>query len=199
MNDASATTSSGPDASDCATESTSCDPAERELIREALDGSASASREIVKLHQRRIFSFISRMTRQPQDAEDITQETFIKAFRSLHRFDTRRPLVNWLFTIARRTALNHFRSARNWVSLPEDTASPQLSPASRVEESDQIDDLWERARRELAPREFEVMWLRFGENLSIEETARITGLTNSNIKILVFRSRQRMLQTTAQP
>lgn len=200
MNGASTTTSSGADGtSDCLTESAMGDAIERELIREAIDGSASAAREIVRLHHRRIFSFICRMTRQSQDAEDITQETFIKAFRSLHRFDTRRPLVNWLFTIARRTALNHFRSARNWVSLPEDTASPQLSPASRVEESDQIDDLWERARRELPPREFEVMWLRFGENLSIEETARITGLTNSNIKILVFRSRQRMLQTTAQP
>jgi RNA polymerase sigma-70 factor (ECF subfamily) len=68
-----------------------------------------------------------------------------------------------------------------------------------VEENDQIEDLWERARRVLSPREFEVMSLRFGENLSIEETAKVTGLTHSNIKILVFRSRQRMLQTTAQP
>jgi RNA polymerase sigma-70 factor (ECF subfamily) len=170
---------------------------ERELIQESLEGSASAAREIVRLHHRRIFAFICRMTRQPQDAEDITQETFIKAFKSLHRFDTRRPLINWLFTIARRTALNHFRAARPSVTIPENTPSAQPSPATQAEERDEISDVWERARKLLSPREFEVMWLRFGENLSIEETVRLTGLTNPHVKVLVFRARQRLLQTSA--
>ena len=193
MDASSLTVSPGVGASDGAGDAAALHAREAELIRESLDGNASAAREIVRLHHRQIFGFICRMTRQAQDAEDITQETFIKAFRSLHRFDTTRPLANWLFTIARRTALNHFRSARAWVPIPEDAASAQPSPATRAEEHDQVDDIWGRARRLLSAREYEVLWLRFGESRSIEETARATGLTQTHIKVLVFRARKRLL------
>jgi RNA polymerase sigma-70 factor, ECF subfamily len=166
---------------------------ETELVQATKEGSAQAARELVHLHHRRIFHYICRMTRQPQDAEDITQETFVKAFKSLHRFDSSRPFANWLFTIARRTALNHFRAARHWDTIPEDAASAQPSPAARVEERDAIDDIWQRARRGLTEREYEVLWLRFGENLSTEETARAAGLTIPHVKVLVYRARQRLL------
>jgi RNA polymerase sigma-70 factor, ECF subfamily len=171
--------------------------AEAELVRASVDGDAQAARDLIRLHHRRIYGFICRLTRQPQDAEDLTQETFIKAFGSLHRFDTSRPLVNWLFTIARRTTFNHFRSTRRWVDLPETTPSPTPSPDRQAEENDQVEDLWERARRVLSDREYEVLWLRFGENLSTAETARVAGLTATHVKVLVFRARRRLLATTA--
>jgi RNA polymerase sigma-70 factor (ECF subfamily) len=177
---------------DCLEPATDAHAVEAELVREALQGSSAAAREIVRLHHRRIFSFLRQMTHQHQDAEDITQETFIKAFKSLHRFDTSRPLANWLFTIARRTALNHFRSSRPWVTIPEETPSESPSPAAQVEEHDQVDDLWAQARRRLPRREYDVLWLRFGENLSTEETAQVMGLTKVHVKILVFRARRRL-------
>ena len=124
----------------------------------------------------------------------VTQKTFIKAFRSLHRFDTGRPLINWLLTIARHTALNHFRAARPWVAIPEEAASAQPTPAHQVEERDEIENVWGRARAVLSAREYDVLWLRFGENLSTEETARAANLTVTNVKVIVFRARRRLLE-----
>jgi RNA polymerase sigma-70 factor (ECF subfamily) len=98
-----------------------------------------------------------------------------------------------LLTIARRTALNHCRSAKKWEEVPENAASDDPSPATRAEEHDEVDDIWEQARRRLSQREFQVMWLRYGENLSIAETARAAGLTQTHVKILVFRARRRLL------
>src|SRR3954468_19970627 len=167
---------------------------EATLVRETLGGAPRAFEAIVHLHSRRVFNFIYQMTRQRQDAEDLTQQTFIKAFRNIHRFDTGRPLINWLLTIARRTALNHFRSWKQWEQMPDDTASAGPSPARCAEEQDRADDLWSRARRILSQREFEVLWLRFAEELSTEETARVAGLTKTHVKVFVFRARRQLLK-----
>lgn len=172
---------------------------EAELVRDYLAGSARAAQEIVGLHYRRIYNFIYQMTRQQQDAEDITQQTFVKAFKNLDRFDPRRPLANWLFTIARRTALNHFRGTRTWEEIPEQTASDQPTPAQATEEHDQVDRIWDTARRALPAREFQVLWLRFGENLSIEETARAAGLTQIHVRVMVHRARKRLMEMQGTP
>lgn len=168
---------------------------EARLVRECLSGSARACREVVSLHSGRIYNFVYQMTRQQQDAEDITQQTFIKAFKSLHRFDPQRPIANWLFTIARRTALNHFRAAKKWEELPAEAASDEPSPARQVEIKEGIDNLWEHARQRLSRQEFEVLWLRFSENLSTEETAQVTGLTQTYVKVLTFRARKHLIES----
>ena len=83
-----------------------------EFVRAAAAGDARAFENLVQLHHRRVFNFVYQMTRQRQDAEDITQQTFVKAYQHIHRVDVARPIINWLLTIALRSALNHFRSAR---------------------------------------------------------------------------------------
>jgi RNA polymerase sigma-70 factor, ECF subfamily len=170
------------------------DPEEARLVREAVDGNARSFEGLIRLHSRRVFNFLHQMTRHRQDAEDLTQQTFIKAFRNIQTFQVDRPLINWLLTIARRTALNHFRSARRWEEMPADSACSAPSPARAAEVHDRTSNLWARARRVLSQKEFEVLWLRFAEELSIEETARVTGLTETNIKILVFRGRRQLLK-----
>jgi len=149
---------------------------EASLVRAALLGDSRAFDEIIRLHHRRVFHFLQQMTRQRQDAEDLTQQTFLKAFHHLRRFDPARPMINWLLTIARRTALNHFRSVRKWEEIPAEIASADPSPAHAAEARDQTDNLWER--------------LRFGEGLSTQETARVVGLTQTHVKVLIFRARQ---------
>lgn len=168
------------------------------LVRDTLKGESRAFDEIVRTHHRRVFNFVHQMTRHRHDAEDLTQQTFIKAFNGLARFDQSRPLINWLLTIARHTALNHFRDSKKWEEMPETTASGEPSPAHAAEEREHTETLWARARAVLSRREFEVMWLRFGEELSIKETANVVGLTQTHVKVLVFRAR-RALMKGAQP
>lgn len=172
-----------------------CD--EPALVRAAAAGNAAAFEQIVHTHHRRVFNFLYHLMRHRHDAEDVTQQTFLKAYQHLDSFDCARPLINWLLTIARRTALNHFRSAKRWEQMPVEPASGAPSPAHSAEQKDRADNVWERARRVLSQREFEVLWLRFVEDLSTQETARVTGLTQIHVKVLVHRARQHLLKGEA--
>ncbi len=173
--------------------------AEAPVIRAAAAGDAQAFEQLVHTHHRRVLNYLLHRVRHRQDAEDLAQQTFIKAHRQLHTFDCARPLINWLLTIARHNALNHFRSARPWETIPQEAASSAPSPAEFVEQQDQADSLWSRARRLLSAREFDVLWLRCAEEMSVEETARITGLTRIHVKVLVYRARKQLLQSLPKP
>jgi RNA polymerase sigma-70 factor, ECF subfamily len=173
--------------------------AEAQIVRSAAEGNLRAFEEIVRLHHQRVLNFVFQMTRQRQDAEDLTQQTFVKAFQHIHRVDVARPIINWLLTIARRTALNHFRSAKKWEFVPAEIVSTEPSPAKQLEQQERADNVWARARRVLSRREFEVLWLRFAEDMSTEETARISGLTQIHVKVLVHRARQHLLKGETQP
>ena len=168
--------------------------AEAEVVRAAASGDARAFDQLVETHHRRVLSYLCNMVRHRQDAEDLTQQTFLKAYRHLGTFDCARPLINWLLTIARRTALNHFRDHKKWEHMPADLESDVPSPARQVEHEDHAQSLWARARELLAPREFEVLWLRFSEEMSTKETARIMDLTQIHVKVLVHRARQQLLK-----
>ena len=167
---------------------------EREIVRLAAARDSRAFEKLVHLQHRRVINFLLNMTRHREDAEDLTQQTFVKAFQHIDRVDPDRPIINWLLTIARRTALNHFRSAKKWDCVPVELASTEPSPARQVEHQDRADTLWARARRVLSRREFEVLWLRFAEEMSTEEAARIMGLTTIHVKVLVHRARQHLLK-----
>ncbi len=166
---------------------------EAELVRRAVAGNAGAARELVRQFHRPVYHYVYRMLGQAQDAEDVTQEAFVKAFRALHKVDTSRPLLNWLFTIARRTALNHLRAKRDWVELPPEPSSDALHPGEEAERRESVARIWQRARTCLKAAEFEILWLRFGEELSVQETAEATGRSSSSIKTLLHRARQRLL------
>ena len=81
-------------------------------MTQALAGSQSAFEQIVRRYQRPIISLIARMTGDCALAEDLAQETFVKAFRSLAAFDTTRRLSSWLFRIAHNTAIDAMRRNR---------------------------------------------------------------------------------------
>ena len=78
-----------------------------EIIERCLAGDERAYRELVERYQRRVYSLALRMVRQAEDAEDMTQETFVRMFRALDRYDPARPFAAWLFTIASRLCIDH--------------------------------------------------------------------------------------------
>ena len=174
-------------------------PDESAIVLAASRGSRGAFEQLVHLHHQRVLNFVYQMTRQRQDAEDLTQQTFVKAFQHIDRVDPTRPIINWLLTIARRTTLNHFRSVRKWEYVPTELASGDPSPARQLEQQERSENLWARARRVLSQREFEVLWLRVAEEMSVEETARVVGLTQIHVKVLVHRARQHLLKGECPP
>jgi RNA polymerase sigma-70 factor (ECF subfamily) len=169
-------------------------PADMRLISACLQGESQAFDEIVRLYTPRVFNYILHMTHHRHDAEDIAQQTFIKAYNHLASFDPGRSFIAWLLTIARRTALNHFRSAKYFEPVAEETPASEAAPDRHLEKRDQLDSLWAQARRVLSQREFDILWLRYAEDLSIEDTARIACLTKTYTKIIAFRARQRLMK-----
>src|SRR5688500_4521458 len=93
-------------------------PEAAELVRAEANGNARAFEEIAYVYQRRVVNLVYEMTRQRQDAEDRTLQTFVKSYQLIERGDGARPIINCLLSIARRTALKHFRSARIWEYVP---------------------------------------------------------------------------------
>lgn len=164
------------------------------LLRTAIAGDPQARDEMVRRHHGRVYAYLYQMTRHRADAEDLTQQTFIKALRYIERVDPDRPVIHWLITIARRTALNHFRDGPRWAELPEEVAGDTASPARRAEDRERVDQLWEKARRLLTPREFEILWLRFAEEMPIADLARAVSLTQIHVKVIIHRARHRLLK-----
>jgi len=146
---------------------------------------------LVDQYQHRVFGFLRQMGLNEPDAEDLTQETFLKAFRALSRFSPVYSFSTWIFTIARRTALNHFRDRRPTEELPDEVDSPHDDPAAALEKQDARQQLWQTAKR-LKPRLYEVLWLQYGEGFSIEETARVMGRSQLYVRVLLHRARNQL-------
>ena len=88
-----------------------------ELVRGALNGSEHAFRDIVLRYQRPVFGLIARVVRDPGRAEELAQDTFVKAFRALHTYDVQRKFSAWLLTIAHHDDRYGLRATRNLSSL----------------------------------------------------------------------------------
>ncbi|HYN22665.1 MAG TPA: sigma-70 family RNA polymerase sigma factor, partial [Thermoanaerobaculia bacterium] len=82
-----------------------------QLVASALAGSQEAFRELVVRFERPVYSLIARMVQDPAMAEDLAQESFVKAYRSLRTYDASRKLSSWLFKIAHNTAIDYLRKS----------------------------------------------------------------------------------------
>ena len=157
--------------------------------------------ELMSLYEERIYNYLNRFLGNSHDAEDVTQETFLKAYRNIHRFNTACSFTTWLFTIAKRTALNHIRSARRSPVMDPDNA-PELSddrtPSDDLEARESGSQLW-RVVSGLKQAQREALWLRYAEGFNIAETARIMNLNPVYVKVLLHRGRQALSRKIKTP
>jgi RNA polymerase sigma-70 factor, ECF subfamily len=170
-------------------------PAEKSIAMEPLQPAVVVGVEsfgaLVEQHQDRIYNFLRRMGLSEPDAEDITQDTFVKAFRALDRFQPVYSFSTWLFTIARRTAANHFRDRHATEELPEEIGGEHDDPSQALVKQDESQRLWREAKK-LKPRLYEVLWLQYGEGLSIDETARVLNRSPLYVRVSLHRARNQL-------
>ncbi len=160
------------------------------LARLAQGGSSPAFGEIVRRHHARVFAFLLALTRHRQDAEDLTQETFLRAWDKIHRFDPALPMLPWLLTIARRQSIAALRKSR---PLPPDLPEPESGADSRIPR------LWELARRHLAPESFGALWLHYHDELPLKQVASILGKREGAVKVLLHRARKSLADLAHRP
>lgn len=157
-----------------------------DLAAAATGGCLISFEKIVDQNKDRLFTFLFQITGNAQDAEDITQETFIKAYKHLASFDRRARFSTWLFAIAKNTAFTHLRKRRTHESIDE-LAEMLPAPAATVD-GDQVASLWALARS-LKPKLFETLWLFYAEGFSLKEVAEIMQTNAITVRVNLHRAR----------
>jgi len=171
------------------------EPDESFLLARARQGDLPAFEEIVRRHQRRVYGVALRIVRSHAVADDVTQEAFLRAWRSLERFDVARPFAPWICRIAANLAVNHVRSpvARE-DPLPDghgEARAPAGDPLHSLLDTEARGVL-ERALEDLPPEQRAVFVLRAIEELSYREIAEALELSPGTVMSRLFRARERL-------
>ena len=164
---------------------------DQELARQASNGDRSAFEAIVSRYSRPLVEFAAAKTNTVHDAEDIVQETFLRAFMNLDAFDARYSLKNWLFTIAWRLIISGYRKKQP-KSLDSDTLAA-MPAADPVAPATQADRLWELAK-EMGTDVHTVLWLRYKQDMEMGEIARVMKKTKIGVRVLLCRARRRLAE-----
>jgi RNA polymerase sigma-70 factor, ECF subfamily len=163
---------------------------DEELARETRAGSLAAFEELVYRYEGRIYAFVTQCCRNRADAQELTQDTFVRAFQAIAQFDPRRGFAPWLFTIARRKCIDHHRAAPPAVAEEPMPELPDLvDPSELLARREERENLWQLARRRLPEAQFQALWLRYAEDMSVAGIARVLGKTQTHVKVLLFRAR----------
>jgi RNA polymerase sigma-70 factor (ECF subfamily) len=169
----------------------------------ARDGNNEAFRALVERHSRAVFRVAQRMTGNAQDAEDVVQETFLKAYKQLSRFESRANFGTWLHRIAVNCSIDlirsrpHRESAHDVPDLEQyGAASEHTDPAGASPErlmlSTEVQDRITAAMSALSNMERAAFVLRHFEGQSIDEISRSLGLKTNATKHSIFRAVRKM-------
>ncbi len=160
-----------------------------ELAREARDGSLRSFEELARRYKRRLFVYLRPRLGSDEDAEDMVQDTFLKLYRNIGGYDPAFRFSTWLYTSANRLAIDSFR--KNAVvrdKLIAEADRELRDPASAGEAGAGESSLWDTAQA-LGETRFRVLWLRYGEDMTIEEIAAVLGRTRLAVRVLLHRAR----------
>ncbi len=172
------------------------EPAELKLIRAAKRGEQAAFASLVRASSRPVFGLCSRMLISSAEASDAAQETFLKAWQHLHRFDERRPFEVWLLAIARNVCIDAIRKKGRARSEDLDDhaatlAVPGASPEERLLTL-QRDEGVAAALQRLDASDREVLSLYYAQKRSTKEIADITGVRPGTVMARLFRAREKI-------
>lgn len=174
---------------------------EADLVAKAKAGDADAFTDLVNQYERRVFRMAKQITQNDEDAEDVLQETFLKAYSHLDDFQGNSKFYTWLVRIAVNEALMKLRKRRSDKTVPldepidtgEDVVAREVAvwednPEQRYSR-EEMADILEEAVQSLKPAYRTVFVLRDIEEMSIEETAEALGLSISAVKSRLLRAR----------
>lgn len=170
---------------------------DEELAAEARAGSHPCFEELVCRYSQRLFHFLRSKISTEQDTEDLVQETFLKAYRSIDRYDNRYKFSTWLYTTAGRLAISHYRKKRESEAAFE-TVSSAPGPRDNMLKNEDQRNLWLAARK-LGDDRYRVLWLRYMEDMPLKEIARVLKKSRVHVRVLLHRARLSLVKVMAQP
>jgi RNA polymerase sigma-70 factor (ECF subfamily) len=163
-----------------------------ELARRAKRGCRASFAELVRRYAPRLQAFLCQRTHDYHDAEDLVQETFVKAYQNIERYRESYKFSTWLFAIGTRLAISHHRKMRVRMSFSR-SAHCRVSTGVATE-PEQYEDLWLLAQG-LSENQYRALWLKYGEEMSVKEIARAMHRSQVSVKVLLYRARTNLLKT----
>jgi len=166
---------------------------DQEAIERALAGEQHAYERIVRRYQHMVHTVCIRVLRNAQDAEEATQDAFVKAWQHLAGFGGNAKFSTWLYSIAYRTAISHGRRRKaDGPSVDDLLHHPATEERDHARGAD-IKHHLDRALATLSAEDASVLSFFYLEELSVEEIVTVTGLGASNVKVKLHRGRKKLL------
>jgi RNA polymerase sigma-70 factor (ECF subfamily) len=172
--------------------------ADAQLVGMTRAGDNKAFEVLVRRYQKLVYNIVYQMVRNHDSASDLTQETFLKAYKALPGFDTGKNFKPWLLKIATNSCLNMIRDQKGQQSLEELLeVNPQAEPASTEDVEQEVE--WRVSQHmlfdalgKLPIQQRKTFVLRYQQDLPYEEIAEISELSVSSVKSLLFRARENL-------
>ncbi len=173
-----------------------------ELALRSQQGCQECFEELVERYNVRLYQFLRNKIAGIQDAEDLVQDTFVKAYRNIHRYRSSWRFSTWLFTIGSRLANSYHRKFLRRQAVAGIEAE-DIRPADVVAmQQETHDGLWAIVR-DLSKDQYQALWLKYAEDMSIKEIAKVLKKTQVGVKVLLYRARtnlaQRLRNIAAEP
>ena len=169
-----------------------------ELIEQTLAGNQGAYADLIKRHQHFVFTLAMRFSKNREDAEEIAQDCFIKAYRSLSSFQRQSKFSTWLYRIVYTTAMTFLRKKRvDTDSIDDENTYIQLENQSSGFDSNLAEKksrsfYLNRAIEQLLPDDAAIIALFYMGEQSLEEIGQAMGIEANTVKVKLFRARQRL-------
>jgi RNA polymerase sigma-70 factor (ECF subfamily) len=169
-----------------------------ELIEQTLAGNQFAYADLVKRHQRFVFTLAMRFARGREDAEEIAQDCFVKAYRSLASFQGQSKFSTWLYSIVYTTAMTFLRKKRiDTDSIDDEGTFVQVESHQSAYDTNNVENksrsfYLNQAIEQLLPDDATIITLFYKGEQSLEEIAQTMGIETNTVKVKLFRARQRL-------
>ena len=166
-------------------------------IEQVLSGKINAFSYIIDRHKDKAYNLAFRICGNHEEAEEIAQDSFLKAFNSLRSFKMKSSFATWLYRIVYNTSISHLRTRKTRVlsidDFPSDATVFMAGSASEEEEDVEFrKSMLNFALQKISEEERGLITLYYFDELSTEEISEITSISKSNIKVKLFRARQKM-------
>jgi RNA polymerase sigma factor (sigma-70 family) len=172
---------------------------DNEIIDAVLNGQNNQFAHLVKRHQSYVFTLAMRFTRKREEAEEVAQDAFIKAFKSLNGYKKEGKFTTWLYTIVYHTAMTHLRKKNINTSSIDDNNKIQLENKGNFDDQNTM----ERKSRSfyvneainmLLPDDAAIIALFYHGEQSLEEIAQVMNMETNTVKVKLHRARHRLKQ-----
>lgn len=170
------------------------------LATRSAQGSHADFAELVRRYHDRVYNFLLKRTRNPDEAADLTQEAFVRAWQRIDRYDPRWQFSTWIFTIAVRLSVSRQRREKRKVcvdDLDQTRSSNTVGAEEALERREMVSigrALWDLAEDVLSEDQYLAVWLRYAEGMAMADIAKVIGKSQVGVRVSLFRARAALAQ-----